>query len=575
MAKQILAERYELIERIGDGGMAAVYRAHDQLLDRYVAVKILHPQFANDEDFIIRFKKEAQAAAKLSHTNIVNIYDVGEWEEKHFIVMEYVEGETLKCKIQRDGKLSIRDTLNISAQISEALEHAHTHNLIHCDIKPHNILIKPNGQVKVADFGIARAASSSTMTYSGNVVGSVHYISPEQAQGNSITPKSDIYSLGVVIYEMLTGQVPFKGENVVSIALKHLQETPVPVHELRPDVPPIVEAIVLKAMEKDPQKRFSSSQLIVEIHKAEKMLFADDKAVDDPYATKVLPREQIQELSKQTAGHAVDGHPSKSIVKSKKFVALLIVILLIGFFTGAFLSFGKFWSNAEVVVPDVVGQTEEQARTTLEDKKLRVQISQSYSSDVPAGTVISQTPEAGTTVKEDRMVTIYISNGAEKISVPDITGFTKEDAEKQLSKLGLKMGTITEEFSDKPVGTVLRQNPAAGDTIDKGQAVDLVVSKGKESVKVSVPNVTGNTLTVAQSIIEKAGLSVGSITERESTKAAGTVLEQTPQAGGQAEQQSAVNLVVAKQKATKEQVKEPAKNDASTAKKGNTDKKSN
>ncbi|MDQ0202318.1 Stk1 family PASTA domain-containing Ser/Thr kinase [Pectinatus haikarae] len=574
MSKQILAERYELIERIGDGGMAAVYRAHDQLLDRYVAVKILHPQFANDEEFIIRFKKEAQGAAKLSHANIVNIYDVGEWEEKHFIVMEYVEGETLKCKIQRDKKLSIRDTLNISAQISEALEHAHTHNLIHCDIKPHNILIKPNGQVKVADFGIARAASSSTMTYSGNVVGSVHYISPEQAQGNSITPKSDIYSLGVVIYEMLTGQVPFKGENVVSIALKHLQETPVPVHELRPDVPPVVEAIVLKAMEKDPLKRFSSSQLILDIHKAEKMLFSEEQTADDPYATRVLPREQIQEIMSQNAERSVHGKQQGSVMKSKKFIILLVFILMIGFFTGAFLSFGKFWSNAEVSVPNVVGQTEEQAKAMLEDKKLRVQISQNYNTDVPSGIVISQTPEAGTTVKEDRMITIYVSKGAEKVAAPDITGLTKEDAEKQLSKIGLKIGTIIEEYSDKPSGTILRQNPTAGDKIDKGRSVDIVVSKGKEIKKLTVPDVTGDTLSAARTIIENAGFSVGTITEAESDKLPGTVLEQTPRSGGQAEQKSAVNIVVAKQKITKEQAKEPAK-DSGSEKKVNTDKKGN
>ena len=564
MAKQILAERYELIERIGDGGMAAVYRAHDQLLDRYVAVKILHPQFANDEEFIVRFKKEAQGAAKLSHTNIVNVYDVGEWNEKHFIVMEYVEGETLKSKIQREGQLPIRDVLDISGQICEALEHAHTHNLIHCDIKPHNILIKPNGQVKVADFGIARAASSATMTYSGNVVGSVHYISPEQAQGNAITTKSDIYSLGVVIYEMLTGQVPFRGENVVSIALKHLQETPVPVHELRSDVPAVVEAIVLKAMDKDPEKRFSSTQMILDIHKAQKMLFADDGTIDDPYATRILPRDQIQKLADQKELTASRGG-STSIMKSKKFIALLVVILLMGFFTGAFLSFGKFWSSSEVEVPNVVGQSTEAAQNILENKKLRVQVVENYSSDVDPGFVISQTPEAGSTVKEDRLITIYVSKGGEKVSVPDVTGLTKEEAASQLSKAGLKVGNITEEFSDKPSGTVLRQSPSGNDKLEKGKAVDLVVSKGKEIKKVSVPNVMGSTLDAAKTAITKAGLSVGSVTEQESSKPAGTVIGQTD---GQVDPNGAVNLVIAKQVA-KETAKEPDKNSGSTEKKSN------
>lgn len=572
MDKQILAQRYELIERIGDGGMASVYRAHDQLLDRYVAVKILHPQFANDEEFITRFKKEAQAAAKLSHANIVNIYDVGEWQEKHFIVMEYVEGETLKSKIQRDGKLSIHDTLNISEQISEALEHAHTHNLIHCDIKPHNILLKANGQVKVADFGIARAATSSTMTYGGNVVGSVHYISPEQAQGNAITPKSDIYSLGVVIYEMLTGQVPFKGESAVSIALKHLQEKPIPIHDLRPDVPPVVEAIVLKAMDKDPQKRFTSRQIIEDIHKAEKMLFADDKGSTDPYATRVLPQNQVKEIFNQSKNDTQTKKESTSILKSKKFIVMLMAILLIGFFTGAFLSFGKFWSNAEVAVPNVVGQTAEQAKAMLEDKKLRVQISQNYSSDVQEGIVISQTPEAGTNVKEDRMITIYVSKGAEKISAPDVTGLSKDDAEAQLSKVGLRLGLVTQEFSDKPIGTVLRQNPPAGEKIDKGKSVDLVISKGKETKKVNVPNVIGSSLDSARVSLARAGLTLGSISKRESSEAEGTVLDQSPMAGEEAGQQTAVNLVIAQPKTTKED-RDTAKN--SSDRKTATDKKGN
>lgn len=572
MDKQILAQRYELIERIGDGGMASVYRAHDQLLDRYVAVKILHPQFANDEEFITRFKKEAQAAAKLSHANIVNIYDVGEWQEKHFIVMEYVEGETLKSKIQRDGKLSIHDTLNISEQISEALEHAHTHNLIHCDIKPHNILLKANGQVKVADFGIARAATSSTMTYGGNVVGSVHYISPEQAQGNAITPKSDIYSLGVVIYEMLTGQVPFKGESAVSIALKHLQEKPIPIHDLRPDVPPVVEAIVLKAMDKDPQKRFTSRQIIEDIHKAEKMLFADDKGSTDPYATRVLPQNQVKEILNQSKNDTQTKKESTSILKSKKFIVMLMAILLIGFFTGAFLSFGKFWSNAEVAVPNVVGQTAEQAKAMLEDKKLRVQISQNYSSDVQEGIVISQTPEAGTNVKEDRMITIYVSKGAEKISAPDVTGLSKDDAEAQLSKVGLRLGLVTQEFSDKPIGTVLRQNPPAGEKIDKGKSVDLVISKGKETKKANVPNVIGSSLDLARVSLARAGLTLGSISKRESSEAEGTVLDQSPMAGEEAGQQTAVNLVIAQPKTTKED-RDTAKN--SSDRKTATDKKGN
>lgn len=566
MSKQILAQRYELIERIGDGGMASVYRAHDQLLDRYVAVKILHPQFANDEDFIVRFRKEAQGAAKLSHANIVNIYDVGECDNQYFIVMEYVEGETLKNKIQREKTLSIEAVLDIGGQIVGALEHAHTHNLIHCDIKPHNILIKPNGQVKVADFGIARAASSTTMTYSGNVVGSVHYISPEQAQGNSITPKSDIYSLGVVFYEMLTGRVPFQGENVVSIALKHLQEQPQPIHELRPEVPPVLEAIVLKAMEKDPQKRFSSTQLIVDIQNAQKQLFPNEDAAEDPYATRVIPRVALNNIRNSSPNTAARIPAKPSILKTKKFMAILVVILIAGFFAGAFLSFGKFWSSEDIKVPNVVGKTVDEAKETLIGKNLRVEIKEIDSNDVVKGYVVSQTPKADSVVKAERLVTIYVSKGSEEVSVPDITGFTKQDAENQLNKVGLSLGVVKEEYSDKKAGTVLRQDPMPGSKLTKGKAIDLVVSKGPEIKTGNVPDVTGNTLSVARIMLEKAGFVIGNIQEQESDKAAGTVLDQSPKAGEMLKEKSAVNLIVAKSKDTKKENTSTSKKENSTTK---------
>ncbi|MBR5163283.1 MAG: serine/threonine protein kinase, partial [Schwartzia sp.] len=252
MEQGVLEERYELLEHIGGGGMADVYKAHDTVLDRMVAVKILHAQLAGDEDFLEKFHLEAKGAARLSHPNIVGIYDVGQDAERHYIVMEYIAGETLKKKIQREGRLSVEESLRIAKEIARALREAHANNLVHCDIKPHNILVTPDGRVKVADFGIARAVTSSTMTYNGNVVGSVHYFSPEQAKGTKITPKSDIYSLGVVLYEMLTGELPFTGETTVSIALKHLQEEPRPVCQHDRTLPPMVEAIVQKAMAKDP-----------------------------------------------------------------------------------------------------------------------------------------------------------------------------------------------------------------------------------------------------------------------------------------------------------------------------------
>nr|MBP8599431.1 serine/threonine protein kinase [Selenomonas sp.] len=272
MNQRVLDQRYELQELIGGGGMADVYKARDLLLDRPVAVKILHEQFKSDTEFINRFHREAQAAARLSHPNIVNIFDVGVTGEAHYIVMEYVPGSTLKDKIKQEGHLSVNASLRIASDIARALSHAHTNNLVHCDIKPHNILMMADGSAKVADFGIARAVTESTMTYSGNVVGSVHYFSPEQAKGTMITPKSDVYSLGVVLYEMLTGQLPFNGETPVSIAMKHLQEEPVSVRQLDPSIPPVVEAIVSRAMSKDPAIRPGSDELVHDIAQAEQML---------------------------------------------------------------------------------------------------------------------------------------------------------------------------------------------------------------------------------------------------------------------------------------------------------------
>ena len=280
MLGRILSGRYELEEKIGSGGMAEVYCAHDNSLDRLVAVKILHEAYRNDLEFVEKFTDEAKAAARLAHPNIVNIYDVGIDGIDHYIVMEYVQGNSLKDKLRQEGALDILTATKISKDIANGLAHAHAHNLVHCDIKPHNILMTPDGRAKIADFGIARAITESTMTYSGNVVGSVHYFSPEQAQGTSITPKSDVYSLGIVMYEMLTNKLPFNGENPVSIAMKHIEEEPAPPSSIRPEIPPMLEAIILRAMNKNPELRPSSFDMIQALSNVEASLSVAQ--MDDP-----------------------------------------------------------------------------------------------------------------------------------------------------------------------------------------------------------------------------------------------------------------------------------------------------
>lgn len=562
MIQRILARRYELQELIGGGGMADVYKAQDKLLDRAVAVKILHQQYANDAEFVEKFRREATAAAKLAHPNIVNIYDVGEDGGSQYIVMEYVSGPTLKEVIQQKGCLEPIEAVRIAKEIASALESAHRNNLVHCDIKPHNILVMPDGHIKVTDFGIARAVSASTMTYSGSVMGSVHYFSPEQAKGTVITTKSDVYSLGVVLYEMLTGQLPFNGETSVSIALKHLQEEPVPIRQLNPSIPPVLEAIVQKAMSKDPADRPSSTELYADLNQAKAMLTdrgtSQEAVSNDPFATRMIPRITPEMMAEQRSerpankpiGSREDYQPQyqpqeeKSIFKSKSFIAVLVGILLMGFFVGSFLSFGKFWSSAEINVPDVVGKSSVVAQQILEDKNLRVKIVEANDDSVPAGQVVSQYPEAGAKVKEQRLVTITVSKGGQELTMPDLKSMSRSNAEEKLKKMGLKLGAVFEENSKEPAGTVINQDPRSGSKITKGQTVDITVSLGEKKKEITVQNYTGLSVDSAKSNLEANGLSLGGISEEASTSPKGTVIGQSPSAGSTTTEGGSVSLII-------------------------------
>lgn len=542
----ILDHRYELLEHIGGGGMADVYKAHDTILDRMVAVKILHAQLANDEEFLEKFRLEAKGAARLSHPNIVGIYDVGHDAGKYFIVMEYIAGETLKKRVQREGRLSVEESLRIAKEIARALREAHANNLVHCDIKPHNILVTADGRVKVADFGIARAVTSSTMTYNGNIVGSVHYFSPEQAKGTKITPKSDIYSLGVVLYEMLTGELPFTGETTVSIALKHLQEEPKPIGQYDYTLPPMVEAIVQRTMAKNPSERPNSDELIEDIQHTERFLGFEtgvETGENDPFATRLLPRIDADSMQdeKEESNKLWNGG---KLFKSKLFLIAAVFVVFLGFAVGAFFAFGKFWSMAEVQVPDVKAKPMTLAKQLLETSNLRVNIVEQFDATVTAGQVISQSPEAGATVKEQRIITIYVSKGGEELTMPNVKGLSRLSAENKLKKMGLVIGNVYEKVSDQDAWTVLEQEPVAGHKIQKGQSVDLTVSKGKQIKLVRVPNFTGGTLDNAKDQLKQLKLSLGTVTYEKSRQASGTVLRQTPSAGTDVDEGTTVDFVL-------------------------------
>ena len=570
MLKRVLGERYALENKIGSGGMAEVYSAHDNLLDRPVAVKILHEAYRSDVEFIEKFHSEAKAAARLAHPNIVSIYDVGIDNCDHYIVMEYVQGNSLKDKIRQEGALDILTATKIAKDIANGLAHAHAHNLVHCDIKPHNILMTPDGFAKIADFGIARAITESTMTYSGNVIGSVHYFSPEQAQGGAITPKSDVYSLGIVMYEMLTNKLPFTGENPVVIAMKHIEEDPAPPSQFNPQIPPMLEAIVLRAMNKNPDLRPSSFDMIQALSNVEANLSVAQ--MNDPDATQILPRVKTDTLPprrnirQNAANSSVKKPKRKFFIQSKIFIFGLIFFLVMGIGTGILMAFGNPWQAEEISVPSVKGKQLALARQILEDGRLRVNVAEIYDSKVPAGEVVRQEPDAGKNVKLERLVTIYVSKGGETIDMPDLVGLSKSAATERIQKMGLQLGSIYEKDSDYEPGTIVSQDPAFKTKINRGQVVDLVVSRGQKRVavaaapvktlpqpvktveKIYVPNVQSASLEMAKFSVENSGLKVGNISYQESLQAANTIISQNPAAASYVEIGTSVDLIVAVQK---------------------------
>lgn len=521
----VLDNRYKIEAAIGNGGMAEVYKGKDLLLDRTVAIKILHQSFSGDNDFVERFKREAQAAGKLSHPNIVNMYDVGYDQGHHYIIMEYVDGETLKDYIKREGRLSIESSTRIAAAIGEGLEHAHAMGIVHCDIKPHNILITPNGRVKVTDFGIARAINSSaTLMYTTSVMGSVHYLSPEQAGGKAVDGSTDIYSLGVVLYEMLTGRVPYEGETAISIAIKHVKEKLTPPTRYNPNIPPLLEGVIMKALEKNKEDRYQSiGDFIADLRLSQGFVAPKGPAqMPFDFATQAIPTVAPAMPSKRTKAKKLPPYKEEADDKMGGFLYQLthlpqkyiiggILGLFIVAFLMAFLSFGNFWSNATVVVPNVVGKQVQVAKNILDDHHLRASISEVSNPTIPAGQVISMNPEPGAEVKEQRSIHLVVSKGAGELKVPDLKGLTLEQARAKLTDLGLAIGKITAgEDKNLEEGLVISQSPNGATAIAKGSHVDLVINK-KAAKQVAVPNLVGTSLAEARKILIDAQFAVAQV----------------------------------------------------------------
>lgn len=552
---RVIGNRYEIIEKIGEGGMATVYKAKCNILKRYVAVKVLRDEFTTDEEFIKRFNTEAQAAASLTHPNIVSIYDVGHEENIYYIVMELVQGKTLKEIINEDGALPWKWALNVSIQVASALEMAHKNNIVHRDIKPHNIIITEDGIAKVTDFGIAKAVSNSTITAFGTTIGSVHYFSPEHARGGYTDAKSDLYSLGVVMYEMLTGRVPFDADTPVSIALKHMQEKPIEPIKLNPTIPYAVNKIIMKAMEKDPNERYqSATEMLKDLSMALKNPegdFVEQKDFTNQY-TQRIPTLGEQEYIKndKIEDDEEQEEPKNKMSKKKKIIITIAIILgiilipIIGFFgTKALMDAGV---PKDVDLPNLVGKTLEEANKEIEGTDITLEQTEEFNADVEAGKIISQDPPYvdGYTVKENSTIKIVISKGTEKAIVENVKGKTYEEAVQILEKANLKVERVDQTSQTVEAGIVIDQEPGEDEEVNAGDTVKLYVSSGTGIEQVEVENVVGKTEEEATSILTKAGLKVNVGYKEDSSKATDTVLSQDPVAGEKIDEGSTVTIVV-------------------------------
>jgi serine/threonine-protein kinase len=569
----VFVNRYRLVEKIGIGGMAEVYKATDEVLGRAVAVKVMLPQYASDPTFAARFKQEAQSAANLQSPYIVNIYDWGhdDTDNTYFIVMEYVRGTDLKTAIQQRGAINQRKVAEIGSQVCAALSVAHSYDIIHRDIKPHNIMVQPDGNAKVMDFGIARASGSS-MTQTGSVLGTAYYVSPEQAQGKPLTPATDLYSLGVVLYEATTGRVPFDAPDAVAVALKQVNELPVPPTQINPNIDPALESIILRALAKNPLERYTTAEQMrtalnnylagrpvdagvepsaaaTRVMGAAPLPVITSDGAQPPTHTAVMPSVggSQQPLNLRSAARAKEEEARR---KKKRAIiigsiAAILCIALIGVGVYFFLS-----QDADTLeVPSVVGATEQEARDALKDAGFEVgKVDEESSPTVEKGRVISTDPSARTKVKKGSTVNLVLSSGPEEpelVEVPDLYGKSQEAALTMLEDLELRYYNGGERASDEvEAGKICGQDPAAGEEIEKGRTVTFFVSKGKETSV--VPNVVGSSQDAAVATLEGVGFSVEFASDEYNSEEAGTVIRQDPTSGTTQNKGSVVTLTLSK-----------------------------
>ena len=542
MREKILAGRYVLVEQIGIGGMAIVYRAIDRNTGHSVAVKVLKPEFNRDAEFVSRFQREAEAASKMTHHNIVNLLDVGMDGENRYLIMEYVKGKTLKEVIQEKGRLSAPVAVQITIRILSALQHAHQNGIIHRDIKPQNILVHADGHIKVADFGIARMANSSTLTRGDAVMGSVHYFSPEQAQGKGTDVTSDLYSVGVTLYEMLTGRVPFDGESPVAIAMQHLHAAPEPIRRYAPEVSEAICHVCMKAMEKDPAYRYRSArEMASELRMALEGRVSDmqPRLAENLTPAQPLPSSMRQMPVRQNTGRT---HPRQSNVRWWVVTAVVTLVVLYGLYLGTMAIYEKVVNSA--TVDAYVGREVAEAQRAITRIGLKAEVVEINHPNVSAGVIVMQTPQEDTTLRKGDVVVLTVSKGPASLSVPKLVGQNRRDAQTTLKAYGLTLAVVEYVVSaTQEPGVIVVQYPEPGQMCQAGDIIQVTISGGVAYV----PLVTGRLLTEAKDLIAGAGLNLNpAITYKETDAESlhGRVTSQSIAAESQVIRGTSISLTV-------------------------------